>query len=70
MVPSRGVGNELDRALRLIEQYIRDGVEHGHFEYTIRCALTTAATRRLTFVAGKSHQFVIGPEDLRQKGTT
>jgi hypothetical protein len=55
MVPSRGVSSELDRALRFIEPYIRDGVEYGHFEYTIRCALTTAGTRRLTSMAGKSH---------------
>lgn len=70
MVRSATVSTELDRALHFIEQCIRDGVEHGHFEYAIRCELTTAGKRRLTFVCGKSHQFVIGSEELRQSGTT
>jgi hypothetical protein len=63
------VTTELDRALRIIERWIRDGVEHGHFEFAIRCDLTTGGKRRLTFVGGKSHQFVIRPEELEEGRT-
>ena len=64
IVPTESVSTELGRALRFIEQCIRDGVEHGHFEFTIRCELTNAGRRRLTFACGKSHKFVIGPDEL------
>jgi hypothetical protein len=54
----------LENALDFIEQAVRDGVEHGHFEYTIRCELANGGSRRLTVACGKSHQFVIRPDDL------
>jgi len=66
MVHSSGASTELDRALQFLERSIRDGVEHGHFEFTIRCEVANGDRRRLTIACGKSHQFVIRPEELRE----
>ena len=58
------VSTELGRALYLIRWIVRDGLDHGHFECTIRCAVGNSGKRCLTVTSGKSHQFLILPEEL------
>jgi hypothetical protein len=58
------VSTELGRALYLIRQIVRDGLNHGYFECTIRCTVENSRKRRLIVTSGKSHQFVILPEEL------
>jgi hypothetical protein len=52
----------VDRACRRILAEIHDGLRHGFFKYTVTCEVVAHGRRRLTFTAGKSHQFVI-PKD-------
>ncbi len=49
----------LDLVLSFVEQEVRDGVQHGFFDYELKCEVINGKRRRITFKAGKSHQFVI-----------
>jgi hypothetical protein len=69
MVYPPNVSTELDRALYLVERTIRDGLVHGHSECFIRSELIGGGKRRLTVTAGKSHQFVIPPNDLKESAS-
>lgn len=68
MIYPPNVNTNLDRALYLVERTIRDGLVHGHFECSIRCELIGGHKRRVIITAGKSHQFVIPPDDLENSG--
>ena len=50
---------ELHQALEFLEQLIRDGVRHGHFEFTVTCETAKMGRRLLIIRAGKSHKFSI-----------
>jgi hypothetical protein len=62
------VSSNLDRALYLVERTIRDGLAHGHFECSIRAEVCGGGKRRLLITSGKSHQFVVPPDDLEESG--
>ena len=64
MIYPHNVIKEFDRALYLLQQTIRDGLAHGHFECSIRSELIGGGKRRLVITAGKSHQFIIAPDQL------
>jgi hypothetical protein len=55
---------ECARAIEKLEQVVLDGIRHGFFDYRIVCEVINGEKRRLTITAGKSHQFVIPPEEL------
>jgi len=55
---------ELDQALYLVERTIRDGLDHGYFECTIRSEVFGSGKRRLVISASKSYQFVIPAEQV------
>lgn len=57
-------GAELDRALRKLIEEVRSGVEHGFFEYSVRCEIVNGRKRCLVIRAGKSHRYVIGEEEI------
>ena len=66
-----------DRAVRRILAEIESGLEHGYFQYSLTCEVIGKGRRRLVLSAGKTHQFVIPPEecestdlssDLRHEG--
>ena len=56
---------ELDVALNLIANEIRDGLRHGHFDLAVRGETGNARKRFLTIKAGKSHRFCIPEDDLK-----
>ena len=66
MIYSANMNTGLAGALQFIERVIRDGLAHGHFEYAIHCELIGGEKRRLIITAGKSHQFIISPEELHK----
>lgn len=49
----------LDVVLSFLAREIRDGVQHGFFDYELKCEVINERKRRITLKAGKSHQFVI-----------
>ena len=57
--------SELDRALHTLKKTVLEGLDHGYFEYSIRCEKTNGNKRILTITAGMSHRFSIPPEDLK-----
>jgi hypothetical protein len=59
------VGSELDRAFGMLDQILRDGLDHGFFSFTIRSEVVKDRKRRLTIEAGKTLQFTIPEGDLR-----
>ena len=63
---SRQDSNTLEMALLHLREVVLDGLRHGFFDYAITCELVKGSKRRLTIKAGKSHQFTIPEEDLRQ----
>lgn len=63
---SSQVSNTLEMALLHLREVVLDGLRHGFFDYAITCEVVKGSKRRLTIKAGKSHQFTIPEEDLRQ----
>ena len=59
---SQEVGPQLREALDLIEKEILDGLDHGHFRFSISSQIGKGQRRDLVVEAGKSHKFTI-PED-------
>ncbi len=57
-------GNELEQAFRRLNQEVRDGLQHGFFQITVRCELGTGRRRELTLEAGKNYRFVIDADLL------
>ena len=57
------INRELDRALYTLKKVVLEGLEHGNFEFALRCK-TNGKMRELSIVAGKSHKFSIPPEEL------
>ncbi len=58
------VSGECMRALKELEQLVLGGVKHGHFKCTVVCEMTNGRKRRLVIEAGKSHQYLIPPEEV------
>jgi hypothetical protein len=57
-------GFELERALRRLETEVREGLQHGFFDFSISCEVIKDGKRRLTIKAGKSYQFVIPEHEI------
>ncbi len=55
---------ELECALKDLREIVLDGLRHGFFEYQITGEMLNENKRRLIIKAGKSHRFVISPEEL------
>lgn len=53
-------------ALQRIEALVIDGLRHGHFEYTLACDIGSGGKRQLVIRAGKSHKFLIAPEEVQR----
>lgn len=51
-------------ALSKLTEEVRDGLRHGFFQFEVTCEVMKGRKRRLTIKAGKSHQFIIGEEEL------
>ena len=64
MIQPKIESSELMRALSRINQEIREGLEHGFFEVTIRGEVVNDGKRRLIVTAGKSHRFHIPLNEL------
>ena len=60
------LNSELNRALRTLKEVVLEGLDHGYFEYSIRCEKANADKRILIIIAGKSHKFSIAPEELKR----
>ncbi len=63
---SSQAGSTVEMALLHLREVVLDGLRHGFFDYAITCELVKGSKRRLTIKAGKSYQFTILEEDLRQ----
>jgi len=50
--------------LKDLREIVLDGLRHGFFEYQITGEMLNENKRRLIIKAGKSHRFVISPEEL------
>ncbi len=59
------VEGQLGQAMRMLQQVIHDGLQHGFFEYGVTCELIPGRKRRLVIKAGTSHQFTILEDELR-----
>jgi len=59
-----GVRSELDEAIEKLVREVKEGLKHGFFDFAVSCESVKGGKRRLTIKAGKSHQFMIRPEDL------
>ena len=57
----------IDQALYTIDRLVRDGLDHGFFEYSISCETVSGNKRLLIVTAGKSHKFLIPDSDLRNQ---
>lgn len=57
--------NMLETALTQIVNEVRDGLRHGHFEFAITSEKVAKGSRRLVLKAGKSHQYIITEDDLK-----
>ncbi|MCG3151373.1 MAG: hypothetical protein GEEBNDBF_00644 [bacterium] len=55
---------ELTAALECLLRVTRDGLKHGYFEITVQGELTTQKRRVLTIKAGKSHRYLISPDEF------
>lgn len=65
--PSAGhptASSQYAQALAKLEQVVLEGLRHGHFECSVACELINGKKRRLVIKAGKSHQYIIPPEEL------
>jgi hypothetical protein len=60
--PSRRSHRQLDEMFDRLNALVRDGLNHGFFEYAIKCEIGTGGRRQVLIQAGKSHKFNI-PED-------
>jgi hypothetical protein len=58
-------GSERDAMFARLQEIILDGLRHGFFDCVITCELVNERKRRVVIKAGKSHQFTIREEDLR-----
>lgn len=64
--PSAHREGQAHEALRRIEALVIDGLRHGHFEYTLACEIGSGGKRQLVIRAGKSHKFLIAPEEIQR----
>ena len=63
--PPRSVGGpQYSEALQSVAQIIADGLEHGHFRFTISAVLGKGNRREMVIEAGKSHRFTIPEHEL------
>ena len=65
MPVSTDLNNKLSEALQTLREVVLEGLEHGHFEYSIRCEMKSGDKRSLVIIAGKSYKFLIPPDDLQ-----
>lgn len=56
---------QLDHALKLLVAVVKDGLAHGFFDYAVSGEIVNGRKRRLTIKAGKSHQFTIPEEEIK-----
>lgn len=57
-------GPQMREALVCIQQILSEGLQHGHFRYTISGAIGKEKRRELVIEAGKSHKFTIPENEL------
>ena len=58
---------QLAKAMAKIEAEVRDGLRHGHFEFTIKCKVGNNGKRDLIIKAGKNHRFLIPEGEIQQQ---
>jgi hypothetical protein len=61
---SRRYSEPVRSALDLIEGLLVEGIQHGHFHYSMTCETGTNGRRLLIVKAGKSHKFSIMEPDV------
>lgn len=62
----RSVGaTERDALFVRLHDVVLDGLRHGFFDCSISCELVNGRKRRVVIKAGKSHQFTIREEELK-----
>ena len=57
--------NERDRAIEKLIEVVKEGLDHGFFEYSVCCEMVSGRRRELIITEGKKHKFHISEEDLR-----
>ena len=57
-------GPQYSEAMGRLTQIIADGLEHGHFRFTISAAVGKGNRREMVIEAGKSHRFTIPEHEL------
>jgi len=66
--PRQDNPDQLEQALARLHEIVLDGLRHGFFECIVSSELIKEEKRRFVIKAGKSHQFVIAKDDLRDIG--
>lgn len=56
----------LAKAIAKIEDEVREGVSHGHFDLAITCKISNSGKRELLVKAGKNHKYLIPEDELKQ----
>jgi len=56
----------LAKAMAKIEAEVREGLTHGHFDFSISCKIANSGRRELLVKAGKNHRFLIPESELKQ----
>jgi RNase P/RNase MRP subunit p29 len=51
--------------LKQLVSVVKDGLKHGFFEFGVSGEIVKDRKRRLTIKAGKSHQFTIPEDELK-----
>ena len=55
----------LAKAIAKIEDEVREGVSHGHFDLAITCKISNSGNASLV-KAGKNHKYLIPEDELKQ----
>ena len=59
-----GLGKQAREALSCIEKAILDGLQHGHFRYTISSTVGKGNRRELVIEAGKCFKYTIPADEV------
>lgn len=54
----------MDLALKKLMEEVKEGLEHGFFDFNVTCDIVGGRRRDLIIKAGKSYKFTIPEEDI------
>lgn len=64
---NRVAGPQLEVALTFLRRVVLDGLDHGHFDFSVSCEIGKGGRRELLIRAGKSEKFTIPKEELSRR---